>query len=111
MQDLKVLQELTQKYFSVIKNTFHNENSYLSYITTMFNAAISSVSTEITCELQCSHITEEYILSTQFPYLAKKILKIIFDQKKYQKLSIQVLTKTITNCTKVSIFVLFKIYY
>ncbi|KAK9295730.1 hypothetical protein QLX08_010030 [Tetragonisca angustula] len=99
--DLKVLQELTQKYFSVIKNTFHNENSYLSYITTMFNAAVSSVSTEITCELQCSHITEEYILSTQFPYLAKKILKIIFNQKKYQKLSIQVLTKTITNCTKI----------
>lgn len=78
----------------------------------MFNTAISSISTEVTRILQCSYRTEENILVIQFPYLAKKILKIIINsKKKYQKLSIQVLTETITSYTKVSIFMLFKVYY
>lgn len=76
----------------------------------MFNAAISSISMEITRLLQRSHIIVENIISTPFPYLAKEILKIILNTKRYQKLSIQVLTKTITSCAKVSIYTLFKIY-
>lgn len=103
---MKLLNGLTEKYFTIIKNTFDSQSLYLSYITIMFNAAINSISTEITHMLQCSCVTEEKILITQFPYLAKKILKIILNKRKYQKLSIQVLTKTITNYTKVNIFAL-----
>ncbi|KAG6803695.1 hypothetical protein HZU73_00958 [Apis mellifera caucasica] len=111
--NLKLLNGLTEKYFTIIKNTFDNQSLYLSYITIMFNAAINSISTEITHMLQCSCITEEKILITQFPYLAKKILKIILNKRKYQKLSIQVLTKTITNYTKIdmlsALIVIYKI--
>nr|XP_033199857.1 uncharacterized protein LOC117162115 [Bombus vancouverensis nearcticus] len=110
--DRKILHKLTQKYFSVIKNTFDDESSYLSYITIMFNAAISSISMEITRLLQRSHIIDENIISTPFPYLAKEILKIILNTKRYQKLSIQVLTKTITSCAKIdmlsSLIVIYK---
>lgn len=70
----------------------------------MLNVAISSISTEMTDLLQSTTTVEKSILTMTFPYLAKKILKIILDIKKYQKLSIQVLTGAITNYTKVSIF-------
>ncbi|XP_076161219.1 condensin-2 complex subunit G2 isoform X2 [Ptiloglossa arizonensis] len=99
--NLKVLHELTQKYFSIVKSTFNNQKMCLPYITIMFNTAISSISIKMTQILQNTPIREENILILNFPYLAKKILKIILITKKYQLLSVQVLTKTITNYTKI----------
>ena len=99
--NLKVLHELTQKYFSVIKSTFNDQKMCLPYITIMFNTAISSTSTEMTRVLQNASITKKDILITKFPYLAQKILKIILNTKRYQKLSVQVLSKTITSYTKI----------
>ncbi|CAL7939225.1 unnamed protein product [Xylocopa violacea] len=98
--NLKVLNELTQKYFIIIKD----RNLYYSYITIMFNTAISSISAEMTRVLQCSCVTKESLLRNsfkKFPYLARKILRIILSVKRYQKLCIQVLTKTITSYTKI----------
>ncbi|XP_015429249.1 PREDICTED: uncharacterized protein LOC107185981 [Dufourea novaeangliae] len=99
--NLKVMHELTKKYFFTIKNTFNDQKMCLPYVTIMFNTAISSVSTEMTCVLQNTFIKEEDILITSFPYLATKILKIILNTKKYQTLSVQVLTKTIASYTKI----------
>ncbi|XP_031848485.1 condensin-2 complex subunit G2 isoform X1 [Nomia melanderi] len=99
--NLKVMHELTKKYFCIIKSTFNDEKMCLPYITILFNTAISSISTEMTCVLQNTFVKEEDILITSFPYLAKKILKIILNTKKYQTLSVQVLTKTITSYTKI----------
>ncbi|XP_043250642.1 uncharacterized protein LOC122396378 isoform X2 [Colletes gigas] len=99
--NLKILHELTQKYFSVIKSTFNDQKMCLPYITLMFNTAISNISKEMIRVLQNTPIKMENILITNFPYLATKILKIILITKKYQSLSVQVLTKTITNYTKI----------
>ncbi|XP_076231454.1 condensin-2 complex subunit G2 [Calliopsis andreniformis] len=99
--NLKILHEMTQKYFSTIKCTFNDQRMCLPYITIMFNTAISSISTEMTCVLQNALITDKSILTPNLPYLAKKILKIILDTKKYQKLSVQVLTKTVTSYTRI----------
>ncbi|CAK9823358.1 Condensin-2 complex subunit G2 [Anthophora retusa] len=99
--NLKILNEITQKYFLVIKNTFNDQTMYLPYITIMVNTAISSISTEMSRVLQESRATKANILITKFPYLAKTILKIILNKKRYQKLSVQVLIKTITSYTKI----------
>nr|XP_034181112.1 condensin-2 complex subunit G2-like isoform X1 [Osmia lignaria] len=99
--NLIVLRELTQKYFSIIKSIFNDQDMCLPYITIMLNVAISSISTEMTRLLQSTTTVEKSILTMTFPYLAKKILKIILDIKKYQKLSIQVLTGAITNYTRI----------
>ncbi|XP_076644582.1 condensin-2 complex subunit G2 [Halictus rubicundus] len=99
--NLKVLHELTKKYFTVVKSTFNDQKMCLPFITILFHTAISSVSTEMTCVLRNKFVTEENILITSFPYLAKKILKIILHTKKYQTMSVQVLTKTITSYTKI----------
>ncbi|XP_053981260.1 condensin-2 complex subunit G2-like isoform X1 [Hylaeus volcanicus] len=99
--NLRILHELTQKYFTVVKSTFNDQRMCLPYITFMLNTAISSISINMTSTLQNKPITKENILITNFPYLATKILKIIFITKKYQPLSVQVLTKTITNYTKI----------
>ncbi|CAK9812038.1 Condensin-2 complex subunit G2 [Anthophora plagiata] len=99
--NLKILSEITEKYFLVIKNTFNDQTMYLPYITIMVNTAISSISTEKSRVLQQSRATKANILITKFPYLATNILKIILNKKRYQKLSVQVLTKTITSYTKI----------
>nr|XP_012141181.1 PREDICTED: condensin-2 complex subunit G2-like [Megachile rotundata] len=99
--NLIVLRELTQKYFSIIKSIFNNQNMCLPFITIMLNVAISSISTEMTRVLQDATTIEESIITVTFPYLAKKILNIILNVKKYQKLTIQVLTGAITNYTKI----------
>ncbi|XP_076294186.1 condensin-2 complex subunit G2 isoform X2 [Lasioglossum baleicum] len=99
--DLKVLHELTKKYFAIVKSTFNDQKMCLRYINILFETAISSVSTAMTCVLRNTLVTEENILITSFPYLAKKILKIILHTKKYQTMSVQVLTKTITSYTKI----------
>ncbi|XP_076762134.1 uncharacterized protein LOC143430048 [Xylocopa sonorina] len=105
--NLKVLNELTQKYFVVIKD----RNLYFSYITIMFNTAISSVSAEMTRVLQCPRLTKESLLIKRFPYLARKILRIILSIKKYQILCIQVLTKTITSYTKIDMLSVLIVIY
>nr|XP_033329544.1 condensin-2 complex subunit G2-like [Megalopta genalis] len=100
--NLKILPELTKKYFSIVKSTFNDQRMYLSHISILLNAAVSNVNKEMTCVLGNEFVTEEDILITRFPYLARKILKIILHTKKYQTMSVEALTKNITSYTKIN---------
>ncbi|XP_078039649.1 condensin-2 complex subunit G2 isoform X2 [Augochlora pura] len=109
--NLKVLHDLTKKYFSIVKNTYNCQRMCSTYITCLFNTAIGSVSKEMTRVLQNMFVTKENILITRLPYLARKILKIILHAKKYQTISVQVLTENITSYTKIDSFSALVIIY
>ncbi|XP_017877369.1 condensin-2 complex subunit G2-like [Ceratina calcarata] len=107
IDSLKVLHELTNKYFSVTSN----HALHISYMSTLLNTAVSNITTMMTPVLEYSRIKKANILFIQLPYLAKRIVRIILSTVKYQKVCIQVLSKTITNYTETDMFSALLIMY
>lgn len=94
---------LIEKYFSTIESIFQNRVMHLSYITIMFNTAVSSLTSKLSNLLQDKSVPINNILHVTLPYLARKVLNVILHKKKYLEVCTEVLTSTITNYEKVDV--------